>query len=45
MVDIHGNKDNRYIPGFIAIAQEKYGMTEAEAREAIIILGSNRRCV
>lgn len=35
MVDIHGNKDDRYIPGFIAIAQEKYGMTEAEAREAI----------
>ena len=35
MVDIHGNKDNRYIPGFIAIAQEKYGMTEAEARETI----------
>ena len=35
MVDIHGNKDDRYIPGFIAIAQKKYGMTEAEAREAI----------
>ena len=35
MVDIHGNKDDRYIPGFIAIAQEKYEMTEAEAREAI----------
>lgn len=35
MVDIHGNKDDRYIPGFIAIAQEKYGMTKAEAREAI----------
>ena len=35
MVDIHGNKDDRYIPGFIAIAQEKYGMTKEEAREAI----------
>lgn len=35
MVDIHGNKDDRYIPGFIAIAQEKYGMTEAEAKETI----------
>lgn len=35
MVDIHGNKDDRYIPGFIAIAQKKYGMTEAEAKEAI----------
>lgn len=35
MVDIHGNKDTRYISGFIKIAQEKYGMTENEAREAI----------
>lgn len=35
MVDIHGNKDSRYIKGFIAIAQEKYGMSESEAREAI----------
>ena len=35
MVDIHGEKDERYIPGFISIAQEKYGMTEEEARETI----------
>lgn len=35
MVDIHGNKDNRYIKGFVTIAQEKYGMSETEAREAI----------
>lgn len=35
MVDIKGNKDDRYIKGFIAVAQEKYGMTEEEARETI----------
>lgn len=35
MVDIHGNKDPRYIKGFVTIAQEKYGMTEDQAREAI----------
>lgn len=35
MVDIHGNKDNRYIPGFVAIAKEKYGMTEDEARKTV----------
>ena len=35
MLDIHGNKDPRYIKGFIAVAQEKYGMTEEEARSAI----------
>ena len=35
MIDIHGNKDERYIPGFITIAQEKYGMTEQEARETV----------
>ena len=35
MLDIHGDKDSRYIKGFIAVAQEKYGMTEEEARSAI----------
>ena len=35
MLDIHGDKDPRYIKGFIAVAQEKYGMTEEEARSAI----------
>ena len=35
MVDIHGNKDDRFIPGFIKIAQEQYGMTEEEALETI----------
>ena len=35
MVDIKGKKDDRYIKGFIAVAQEKYGMTEADARKAI----------
>ncbi len=35
MLDIHGNKDSRYIEGFISIAQKKYDMTENEAREAI----------
>ena len=35
LVDIKGNKDPRYIKGFVAVAQEKYGMTEEEARETI----------
>lgn len=35
MVDIHGNKDDRYIKGFVSIAQEKYCMTEDEARNTI----------
>ena len=35
MIDIHGNKDNRYIKGFIAVAQEEYNMTESEARNVI----------
>lgn len=35
MVDIHGNKDDRYIKGFVVTAQEEYGMTENEAREVI----------
>lgn len=36
MEDIKGNKDDRYIKGFIAIVKEKYGIEEKEAREAII---------
>ena len=35
MVDIHGNKDTRYIKGFVTIAQEKYGMTKDEAENTI----------
>lgn len=35
MIDVKGNKDERYIKGFIATAQEKYGMTEEEAREVV----------
>ena len=35
MVDIKGNKDDRYIKGFITVSQEKYGMSESDARETI----------
>ena len=35
LVDIHGNRDERYIKGFVAIAQEKYGMTKNEAENTI----------
>ena len=35
MEDIHGNKDDRYIPGYINIAIEKYGMTKEHAEESI----------
>lgn len=35
MVDIKGNKDERYIKGFITVAQEKYGMSVKEAENAI----------
>lgn len=35
MEDIHGNKDSRYIPGYINIAQEKYGMTKERAEKSI----------
>ena len=35
MTDIHGNKDDRYIKGFVEIAQEKYGMTKDEAEDTI----------
>lgn len=35
MEDIHGNRDDRYIPGYIKVAQEKYGMTEERAEKSI----------
>ena len=35
MEDIHGNRDDRYILGYITIAQEKYGMTKEQAEESI----------
>lgn len=35
MIDIHGNKDNRYIKGFVKVAQEKYGMKEDDARSTV----------
>ena len=35
MEDIHGNKDDRYIPGYIKTAQEKYGMTQERAEKSI----------
>lgn len=35
MEDIHGNKDERYIPGYINVAQEKYGMTKERAEKSI----------
>jgi len=35
MEDIHGNRDERYIPGYIATAQEKYGMTRERAEKSI----------
>ena len=35
MVDIHGNKDERYVKGFVAVAQEKYGMSKEEAENTI----------
>ena len=34
--DIHGNKDDRYIKGFVATAQEKYGMSKDEADNTIV---------
>lgn len=34
--DIHGNKDDRYIKGFVATAQEKYGMSKDEAENTIV---------
>lgn len=34
--DIHGNKDDRYIKGFVATAQEKYGMSKEEAENTIV---------
>ena len=35
MEDIHGNKDDRYIPGYISVTQEKYGMTKERAEKSI----------
>ena len=35
MEDIHGNKDDRFIPGYISVAQEKYGMTKERAEKSI----------
>lgn len=35
MEDIHGNIDERYIPGYIKVAQEKYGMTKERAEKSI----------
>lgn len=35
MEDIHGNRDNRYIPGYIAVAQNNYGMTKERAENSI----------
>lgn len=35
MEDIHGNKDDRYVPGYIQVAQEKYGMTRERAEKSI----------
>ena len=35
MEDIYGNKDERYIPGYIHVAQKKYGMTKERAEKSI----------
>ena len=35
MEDIHGNRDERYIPGYIATVREKYGMTKDRAEKSI----------
>ena len=35
MENIHGEKDDRYIPGYIQVAQEKYGMTKERAEKSI----------
>ena len=35
MVDIKGNQDSRYIKGYIATVQEKYGMSKEEAESSI----------
>lgn len=35
MEDIHGNRDDRYIPGYIQVVQEKYGMTKERAERSI----------
>lgn len=33
--DIRGNRSDRYIPGYIKVAQEKYGMTKERAEKSI----------
>ena len=35
MEDIHGNRDDRYIPGYIVVAQQQYGMTKERAEKSI----------
>ena len=35
MEDIHGGRDERYIPGYVQVAQEKYGMTKERAEKSI----------
>ena len=35
MEDIHGNRDERYIPGYIQTAQDKYGMSKERAEKSI----------
>ena len=35
MEDIHGNRDERFIPGYITVAQEQYGMTKERAEKSI----------
>lgn len=35
MLDIHGNKDNRYIKGYITTVKEKYNMSEEDANKSI----------
>lgn len=36
LVDIKGNKDPRFIKGFITVAQEDFGMTKEEAEDVIV---------
>ena len=35
MIDIHGNKDDRFIKGYIATVQEKYNMSKEDANSSI----------
>lgn len=36
MTDIRGNRDDKYIKGFVTVAQEKYGMTKEQAEQVIV---------